>query len=272
MEAPRETHMAFKIFVPKLKGIKIRRFIPKTILSKQSPLKIGISYGQHAVEKGSHGDPTNTAEREESEAAEVWLFGVSGGPMADRVSTYLQSHLFNNNLSAFQIWRRAKRTMKKAYVSTKPKLNEVEEWEALEEWGWTAMTIVNRKKFVVAEFGGYRAVVCRKGLANYVGKWYWRASRRWSFNGMFKKNSKTPKNSRLRIEEEKINAETEFIMLASDGIWQVMNIQEAVDMVWYLEDPQEAAELLAKEAIIELSSCEKILSVPAKTNKTGLSV
>lgn len=40
-----------------------------------------------------------------------------------------------------------------------------------------------------------------------------------------------------------------FIILASDGLWDEMSEQEAADMIYEIEDPKEAAELLLKTAL-----------------------
>ncbi|ERN18802.1 hypothetical protein AMTR_s00067p00090960 [Amborella trichopoda] len=55
------------------------------------------------------------------------------------------------------------------------------------------------------------------------------------------------------VEVIKIDAETEFLILATNGIWQVMNNQEAVNLIGHIKDPQEAAECLAKEAEMRMS-------------------
>ncbi|XP_028965121.2 probable protein phosphatase 2C 62 [Malus domestica] len=51
------------------------------------------------------------------------------------------------------------------------------------------------------------------------------------------------------ITVKKVDAETDFIILASDGLWKVMSNQEAYDCIEELDDAQEAAEELIKEAL-----------------------
>ncbi|XP_016648183.1 PREDICTED: probable protein phosphatase 2C 58 [Prunus mume] len=51
------------------------------------------------------------------------------------------------------------------------------------------------------------------------------------------------------IKVKKINDETDFIILASDGLWKVMSNQEAYDCIGELDDAQEAAEELIEEAL-----------------------
>lgn len=45
-----------------------------------------------------------------------------------------------------------------------------------------------------------------------------------------------------------IDNDSEFIILASDGLWKVMSNQEAVDSVKNIKDPQVAAKHLSEEA------------------------
>ena len=61
------------------------------------------------------------------------------------------------------------------------------------------------------------------------------------------------RSSRIAVATKKVGTETEFIILASDGVWEVMRNQEAVDLVGHIEDAQEAAECLAGEAINRMS-------------------
>lgn len=50
------------------------------------------------------------------------------------------------------------------------------------------------------------------------------------------------------IKVEVVDETTEYLILASDGLWKVMNNQEAVDLVKKVKDPMAAAKQLAQEA------------------------
>ncbi|KAI9191778.1 hypothetical protein LWI28_013280 [Acer negundo] len=50
------------------------------------------------------------------------------------------------------------------------------------------------------------------------------------------------------IQEEKIDSSLEFLILASDGLWDVVTNEEAVDMTKPIQDPEEAAKRLMLEA------------------------
>ncbi|KAK6929751.1 PPM-type phosphatase-like domain [Dillenia turbinata] len=65
--------------------------------------------------------------------------------------------------------------------------------------------------------------------------------------------TKTSKGLELAVGVERVDSDTEFVILASSGIWEVMKIQEAVNLIQHIEDPQEASECLAKEALARMS-------------------
>uniref|UniRef100_A0A804P4I5 protein-serine/threonine phosphatase n=1 Tax=Zea mays TaxID=4577 RepID=A0A804P4I5_MAIZE len=50
------------------------------------------------------------------------------------------------------------------------------------------------------------------------------------------------------IKEEVVDSSLEFLILASDGLWDVVTNEEAVAMVKPIQDPQEAANKLLEEA------------------------
>lgn len=50
------------------------------------------------------------------------------------------------------------------------------------------------------------------------------------------------------IQEEKIDNSLEFLILASDGLWDVVTNEEAVAMIKPIQDPKQAAERLMQEA------------------------
>ncbi|KAA3468196.1 putative protein phosphatase 2C 59 [Gossypium australe] len=50
------------------------------------------------------------------------------------------------------------------------------------------------------------------------------------------------------IQEEKIDSSLEFLILASDGLWDVVSNEEAVAMIKPIQDPEQAAKRLMQEA------------------------
>ncbi|XP_020258611.1 probable protein phosphatase 2C 41, partial [Asparagus officinalis] len=51
------------------------------------------------------------------------------------------------------------------------------------------------------------------------------------------------------VTVQDIYSDTELLILASDGLWKVMNNQEAVDLAIKINDPQAAAKQLTAEAL-----------------------
>ncbi|KAL5974080.1 putative protein phosphatase 2C 59 [Asimina triloba] len=51
------------------------------------------------------------------------------------------------------------------------------------------------------------------------------------------------------INEEVVDSSLEFLILASDGLWDVVTNEEAVSMIKSIEDPELAARRLMQEAI-----------------------
>ncbi|CAB79893.1 putative protein [Arabidopsis thaliana] len=51
-----------------------------------------------------------------------------------------------------------------------------------------------------------------------------------------------------KFQEEKVDSSLEFLILASDGLWDVVSNEEAVGMIKAIEDPEEGAKRLMMEA------------------------
>ncbi|KAG1361523.1 putative protein phosphatase 2C-like protein 44 [Cocos nucifera] len=132
----------------------------------------------------------------------------------------------------YQIGRKAKETMRKAYISTRSKIHKGEKGNEI--GGSTTVLVMNRKQFVAAAFGGYKAVACMLCAANGGDR-------------------KPPKDLRLVVTAQNVEPDMDFIILASNGVWEVMRHQEAVDLIGHIENAQRAAECLAEEALNRMS-------------------
>uniref|UniRef100_M1AY01 Protein phosphatase 2c n=1 Tax=Solanum tuberosum TaxID=4113 RepID=M1AY01_SOLTU len=67
------------------------------------------------------------------------------------------------------------------------------------------------------------------------------------------KNLKSHLSSDPDVTNADVDAETDLLILASDGLWKVMSNQEAVDIVRKVKDPEKAAKQLAIEALVRES-------------------
>ncbi|XP_030534001.1 putative protein phosphatase 2C-like protein 44 [Rhodamnia argentea] len=261
----------------KLKVCRIRRFLTGNFRSKKRKFQVGrkpawmmqLSHGHFVHEKKDGSDSDSVViQREQIQGLELWLFGVFDAQIGDRVAKYLQSHLFDKKPNESQIVRKTEEMTRKAYLSARAKIRVSEkkkmDGEALMKAGSASVMVVNGEKLVTGNMGEYRAVVCRNGVAKQTTSKHQQSPKRhWiqrfipgrmlAWNSSREDASNQSKSSKLRIGVERIDTNTEFVILASSGIWEVMNNQEAVNLVRHMESPQEASECLAKEALARMS-------------------
>lgn len=252
--------MDLKVLLRKFKAIKVRRFATKAIKDKGEAKKrrtwVGMSHGFQVIERDGNSEGSVLAQREQIDGSEVWLFGAFDQQMGSVITKYLQSHLFDKKLNEHQIERQAKETMRKAYIYTRAKIHQGE--KVNEIGGSTTMLVMNSKRFVAAAFGGYKAVVCKNGMATQIGRKYQMAKKaQWSISGLLcvanGRDYHPQKDLALVVTAQNVGPDTDFIILASNGIWEVMRYQEAVDLVGHMENAQRAAECLAEEALNRMS-------------------
>ncbi|KAA3489844.1 putative aarF domain-containing protein kinase chloroplastic-like isoform X8 [Gossypium australe] len=134
----------------------------------------------------------------------------------------------------------------------------------------TAILVGNR--LLVANVGDSRAVICRGGNAiavsrdhkpdqsderqrieNAGGFVMWAGT--WRVGGVLAvsrafgdRHLKQYVVADPEIQEEKIDNSLEFLILASDGLWDVVSNEEAVAMIKPIQDPEQAAKQLMQEA------------------------
>ncbi|XP_062150051.1 putative protein phosphatase 2C-like protein 44 [Alnus glutinosa] len=261
-----------------LKGLRLKRFLIGDGGSKKRKLKISrrpswmmqVSHGYHVVEDqsfsstGSDHEPESDSvvvQREQIDDLESWFFGVFDPQVGDDVTKYVRSHLFDRNPKETHIRRKSKETMRKAYLGARAKIRETQKADETSRAGSVSVLVINTEKLVTASMGNYRAVVCRNGVAREIGKRDQKSDKRYWSRRLFSvrkylgkaAGTKQSKGSDLVVGAERIDSSTEFVILASTGIWEVMNNQEAVHLIGHIEDPQEAAECLAKEALVRRS-------------------
>ncbi|KAJ7954689.1 putative Protein phosphatase 2c [Quillaja saponaria] len=266
--------MGLKDLHLKLKAFRLKPFLVgdggknrEHGIAKKPSWMMPISHGYHVVDhqlyKGGSDDSdvdSVVVQREQMEDIELWFFGIFDAQIGDRVTKYMQFHFFDKKLKEPQIRRKVKETMKKAYLGVRAKVRETQKSEERNRAGSVSVMLISGEKLVIANMGDYRAVVCRDGVAHQITnrnkqlpKRHW--SRRLFLVRLLagKAGGMHSKSSELVIGAEKADSDTEFVILASNGIWKVMNNQEAVNLIRHIEDPQEAAECLAKEALTRMS-------------------
>ncbi|XP_059448711.1 putative protein phosphatase 2C-like protein 44 [Corylus avellana] len=254
----------------KLKGIRLNRFPIGDGGSKKRWQKIpmppwlALLHGYHVLEDqpfvsgSAEPEPDSVVvHTQKIEELQLWFFGVSEGQVGDEVTKYVRSHLLDRNPKESQIRRKSKEAMRKAYHGARAKIRDAQ--KADEPWraGSVSVLVINTGDLVMASMGNYRAVVCRAAMAHEIGsrgqksaKRYWSrrlvSVRKYLGKIACNKQSKGPE---ILVGAEIIDSPTEFVILASTGIWEVMNDQEAVLLIRDIDDPRIAAEYLANEAL-----------------------
>lgn len=238
-----------------------------------------ITHGFHLM-KGKSGHPMEdylVSEFKQEKDRELGLFAIFDGHLGHDVASYLQNHLFHNILNQQDFWTETKSAVKRAYLETDEKILE----QALElgRGGSTAVTaiLIDGQKLVVANVGDSRAVICQNGKARQLSVDHEPSKEKKSIErrGGFVSNIpgdvprvdgqlavarafgdrslKMHLSSEPDVIVEEVDQHTEFLILASDGIWKVMSNQEAVDSIRHIKDAQAAAKHLIEEAVSKKS-------------------
>ncbi|CAL5394552.1 hypothetical protein CsSME_00019727 [Camellia sinensis var. sinensis] len=238
-----------------------------------------ITHGFHLVKgKSNHAmEDYLVSEFKKIENNELGLFAIFDGHMGHDVANYLQLHLFENILKEHDFWSDTKSAMRRAYHTTD--VDILANSFSLGIGGSTAVTaiLINSQKLVVANVGDSRAVICKKGVAKQLSVDHEPSKEKKTIEskGGFVSNipgdvprvdgqlavarafgDKTLKrhlSSEPDVVMELIDDDTEFIILASDGLWKVMSNQDAVDSIKNIKDARSAAKHLTEEALSKKS-------------------
>ncbi|XP_059659823.1 probable protein phosphatase 2C 58 [Cornus florida] len=234
-----------------------------------------ITHGFHLVEgKSNHAmEDYLVSEFKHVDDNELGLFAIFDGHMGHDVASYLQSHLFDNILKEHEFWDDTESAIRNAYHRTDTDI--LKQSIQLGKGGSTAVTaiLINGQKLVVANVGDSRAVICKKGIAKQLSVDHEPSKEKKvieSKGGFVSnlpgdvprvdgqlavarafgdKSLKRHLSSEPDVVLEKIDDDTEFVILASDGLWKVMSNQEAVDSIKNMKDAKLAAKHLTEEAL-----------------------
>ncbi|KAL8140400.1 hypothetical protein V2J09_006421 [Rumex salicifolius] len=247
---------------------------PETGKGKGKKIK-HITHGFNLV-KGKAGHAMEdylVSEFKQVDENELGLFAIFDGHMGHDVANYLRKHLFDNILKEKVFWNDPEAAIRSAYRRTD---NEILGRSLdLGRGGSTAVTaiLINGKKLVVANVGDSRAVICRNGVAEQLSIDHEpsREKREIESRGGFvsnipgdvprvdgqlavarafgDKSLKIHLSSDPDIKTKQLDEKTEFLILASDGLWKVMTNQEAAECIRNIKNPQSAAKRLTEEAV-----------------------
>ncbi|KAF7089750.1 hypothetical protein CFC21_092637 [Triticum aestivum] len=202
----------------------------------------------------------------------VSLFGVFDGHGGSRAAEYLKEHLFENLMKHPKFLTDTKLAISETYQKTDADFLESES-SAFRDDGSTASTaVLVGGHLYVANVGDSRAVISKAGKAralsvdhkpnrsderkrieNAGGVVIWAGT--WRVGGVLAM-SRAFGNRLLKpfvvaepeIQEELINGELESLVLASDGLWDAVENEEAVSLAKTEDVPESAARKLTEIA------------------------
>ncbi|KAK3000658.1 hypothetical protein RJ639_020752, partial [Escallonia herrerae] len=213
----------------------------------------------------------------------VGLFGVFDGQTLSlaslsvchggaRAAEYVKQNLFSNLISHPKFISDTKSAIADAYTRTDSEFLKSENNQHRDAGSTASTAILVGDRLLVANVGDSRAVICRGGSAFAVSRDHkpdqtderqriedaggfvmWAGT--WRVGGVLAVSRAF--GDRLlkqyvvadpEIQEEKVDSSLEFLILASDGLWDVVTNEEAVAMVRPIQDPEEAAKRLMQEA------------------------
>ncbi|XP_073055443.1 probable protein phosphatase 2C 59 isoform X2 [Primulina eburnea] len=195
----------------------------------------------------------------------VGLFGVFDGHGGARAAEYVKQNLFSYLIRHPKFISDTKSAIDSEFLKSEKNQNR--------DAGSTASTaILVGDRLLVANVGDSRAVISRGGKAIAVSRDHkpdqtderqriedaggfvmWAGT--WRVGGVLAVSRAF--GDRLlkqyvvadpEIREEKVDDTLEFLILASDGLWDVVTNQEAVSMTKPIQEPEEAAKRLMQEA------------------------
>ncbi|KAM0936305.1 putative protein-serine/threonine phosphatase [Dioscorea sansibarensis] len=234
-----------------------------------------ITYGFSLVKgKASHPmEDYHVAKFAMVKGHELGLFAIFDGHLGDSVPSYLQKHLFTNILKEDEFWTHPDRAITKAYDKTDKAI--LSHSPDLGRGGSTAVTaiLIDGTKLWVANVGDSRAVLAkgrqviqmtvdhepntergsietRGGFVSNMPGDVPRVNGQLAVSRAFgDKSLKSHLRSDPDICEEDVDSGAELLILASDGLWKVVNNEEAADIARKCKDAQTAARQLTTVAV-----------------------
>ncbi|KAL2897525.1 putative protein phosphatase 2C 59 [Bienertia sinuspersici] len=200
----------------------------------------------------------------------VGLFGVFDGHGGARAAEYVKHHLFSNLIKHPKFIADTKSAIAETYSHTDSEFLKSENSQNRDAGSTASTAILVGDRLLVANVGDSRAVICRGAIAvsrdhkpdqsderqrieDAGGFVMWAGT--WRVGGVLAvsrafgdKLLKQYVVADPEIQEEKVDSSLEFLILASDGLWDVVSNEEAVYMVKPIQDSEEAAKMLMQEA------------------------
>ncbi|XP_024360174.1 probable protein phosphatase 2C 59 isoform X2 [Physcomitrium patens] len=206
------------------------------------------------------------------EGVMVGLFGVFDGHGGSRAAVYVKQNLFKNLLGHPQFVTDTNLAIAETFKKTDQEYLKADNNQHRDAGSTASTAILVGDRLLVANVGDSRAVICIAGRAIALsidhkpnrsderqriekagGVVMWSGT--WRVGGVLAVSRafgdrllKKYVVAEPEIQEEPITSDVEFLVIASDGLWDVVSNQDAVTMVQNIPDPAEAAKTLTEEA------------------------
>uniref|UniRef100_A0A0D6QVG3 protein-serine/threonine phosphatase n=1 Tax=Araucaria cunninghamii TaxID=56994 RepID=A0A0D6QVG3_ARACU len=214
----------------------------------------------------------------------VGLFGVFDGHGGARAAEYVKQNLFLNLKNHPKFISDTKLAVADAYKQTDSDFLKAENNQNRDAGSTASTAVLVGNRLLVANVGDSRAVLCRSGEAVALSRDHkpnqiderqriedaggfvmWAGT--WRVGGVLAVSRafgdrllKQYVVAEPEIKEEVVDDGVQFLILASDGLWDVVSNEEAVAMVQFIDDPEYAAKKLT-EAAYRKGSADNITCV-----------
>ncbi|XP_057858298.1 probable protein phosphatase 2C 59 [Cryptomeria japonica] len=202
----------------------------------------------------------------------IGLFGVFDGHGGARAAEYVKQNLFLNLRNHPKFISDTKLAIADAFKQTDSDFLKAENNQHRDAGSTASTAFLVGNRLLVANVGDSRAVLCRSGKAFPLSRDHkpnqtderqrieeaggfvmWAGT--WRVGGVLAVSRafgdrllKQYVVAEPEIQEEVVTDGVEFLILASDGLWDVVSNQDAVAMIQSIEDPEYAAKRLTEEA------------------------
>jgi protein phosphatase 1L len=194
------------------------------------------------------------------------------GHGGSRAAEYLKEHLFDNLMKHPEFMKDTKLAISETYRKTDSEFLDAERNSHRDDGSTASTAVLVGDHLYVANVGDSRAVISKAGKAIALSEDHkpnrsderkriesaggivmWAGT--WRVGGVLAM-SRAFGNRLLKqfviaepeIQEQEINDELEFLIIASDGLWDVVPNEDAVSLVKMEEEPEAAARKLTETA------------------------
>ncbi|CAL0335171.1 unnamed protein product [Lupinus luteus] len=220
----------------------------------------------------------------------ICLFGIFDGHGGSRAAEYLKDHLFDNLMKHPKFLTDAKLALSETYQQTDADFLNAEK-DTFRDDGSTASTaVLVDNHLYVANVGDSRTIISKAGKAialsedhkpnrsderkrieNAGGVVMWAGT--WRVGGVLAM-SRAFGNRMLKpfvvaepeIQDQEIDEQIELLILASDGLWDVVQNDDAVSLACTEEQPEAAARKLT-EAAFARGSADNITCIVVRFHR-----